>query len=168
MKPTLTMMIGIPGSGKSTWIRAMECDDLAVHRDDIRFSLLKDSDDYFAKEDEVFELFVQKIINKMRGGMAIADATHMTKASRKKLLTRLDQAFPNGYHTEMIVMNTSLKDCLYNNSLRSGRALVPSETIRNMYARLTIPSLDEHPSIIQICCVTMRQQRGESNDLGDF
>ena len=46
-------MVGIPGSGKSTWAKA-RCKNnphaAYISRDEIRFSLLKDEEEYFAKE----------------------------------------------------------------------------------------------------------------------
>lgn len=66
-EPTLFIMVGLPGSGKSTFLkrRAHEfttsrCGYTVVSRDAIRFSLLSDTDDYFAKENEVFKKFTQE------------------------------------------------------------------------------------------------------------
>ena len=53
------ILCGIPGSGKSTWIRKQIAENGGVHcsRDEIRFSLLKDGEDYFAHENEVVKLW---------------------------------------------------------------------------------------------------------------
>ena len=58
-------MTGIPGAGKSSWLENnfVEDRDYIISRDAIRFSMLKDSDEYFAKEDEVFKTFVKYIPN---------------------------------------------------------------------------------------------------------
>ena len=58
---TLVLMIGVPGSGKSTWIQNRLTEkDVWVSRDTIRYCLLEEDDDYFAKEDEVIKLFINK------------------------------------------------------------------------------------------------------------
>lgn len=54
----LYVMIGIPGSGKSTWAKANKKEkDIYVSRDEVRFSLLQDGDEYFSKEKEVLKEF---------------------------------------------------------------------------------------------------------------
>ena len=59
----LYLMCGIPGSGKSTYAKTNK--DLKyckyISRDDIRYSLLKDEDDYFSKEKQVFRTFIAQI-----------------------------------------------------------------------------------------------------------
>ena len=50
----LYLMIGIPGSGKSTWARNRK-DGIIVSRDAIRCSFLKDGENYFSKEDLVIK-----------------------------------------------------------------------------------------------------------------
>ena len=58
----LYIMCGVPGSGKSTWAREHLTDnDVYVSRDDIRFSFLKEGDDYFSKEDMVWDTIVKSI-----------------------------------------------------------------------------------------------------------
>ena len=67
----LYVMCGVPGSGKSTFIKNhlfdfVESEDyvVVVSRDDIRFSLLNtdeaiSEDKYFSKEDEVWEKYIK-------------------------------------------------------------------------------------------------------------
>ena len=47
-------MVGCPGSGKSTWAKKHLPDTYYVSRDEVRFSLLQDGEDYFSHEKEVF------------------------------------------------------------------------------------------------------------------
>ena len=56
---TLYMMIGAPGSGKSTWAKEHlpENGVTLVSRDNIRFKLLRNDPNYFSKEKEVFKHF---------------------------------------------------------------------------------------------------------------
>ena len=51
------LMAGIPGSGKSTWIRSKLTPGAEwISRDNVRFAILTDEDDYFAHEDDVFDI----------------------------------------------------------------------------------------------------------------
>ena len=87
----LYMLCGIPGSGKTTWGRTHSslCDRY-IARDDIRFYLLKDGEDYFAHEDEVLKLFYERINDALEKGYDVfADATHLTAAARKKFLSNI-------------------------------------------------------------------------------
>lgn len=55
----LYILSGCPGSGKSTWAKSHinPYFDKYVSRDDIRFSLVKENEEYFSKEKEVYRLF---------------------------------------------------------------------------------------------------------------
>ena len=58
----LYLLAGVPGSGKSTWLKQHAPDNsIIISRDQIRFSLLQDGEDYFAHESEVFFEFINQI-----------------------------------------------------------------------------------------------------------
>ena len=59
------IMCGPAGSGKSTWlIKQMKPKtDICISRDNIRFGLLKEGEDYFAHENDVKEIFYNSIAN---------------------------------------------------------------------------------------------------------
>ena len=66
----LIMMCGIPGSGKSTWIQNCKGfignDVVVVSRDAIRFSMLKEGEDYFgitSLEDVLFNAPVEVVLH---------------------------------------------------------------------------------------------------------
>ena len=64
----LNLMCGIPGSGKSYWVRHHMTDaDAYISRDQIRFSMLKEGEEYFSHENEVFEEFIAQIQNAING-----------------------------------------------------------------------------------------------------
>ena len=86
---TLYMMVGIPGSGKSTFAKTLK--GKYVSRDEVRFKLLQDEDDYFAKEKEVFQKFIYEIEEGLsKGNDVIVDATHLNKGSRYKLFSSIN------------------------------------------------------------------------------
>lgn len=138
----LYLMCGIPGSGKSTWAKAhLDKDTKYISRDEIRFSMLEDGDDYFAKEDEVYAKFCEEVsLALARYGKVIADATHLNFSSRNKLLRNIT-TIPDTI--SLIYMDVPLEVCLQRNEARVGRKFVPETVIRNMYASLSLPSPEE-------------------------
>lgn len=138
----LYIMCGLPGSGKSTWCKNnLQLTDKYISRDKVRFSMLKDSDDYFAKENQVFAEFVRQIDLALANGHTVyADATHLNAASRAKLINKLH----NIDELNAVYIKVSLDTALQRNAQRVGRALVPEKVIRNMYEEtLTEPTKEE-------------------------
>lgn len=138
MHKILLLMSGIPGSGKSYWAQHhIDNKTKYISRDEIRFSMLTDEDEYFAKEKEVFKEFCRQIDKAFETyNTVIADATHLNFASRNKTLrnikTKLDEI-------NVIFINTPLEVAIERNSKRTGRKLVPEQTIRNMYNSIVLP-----------------------------
>lgn len=143
---TVWIVAGPPGSGKSSWLeRHASANDIIISRDKIRFSLLKDEDDYFAYEDKVYNLFIktiQEAINKEKYDNIYIDATHLTPKSRKQLIKQLifDK---NKVILKAISFEIDLETCIERNAKRTGRAYVPETALRNMYNSYKIPMLWE-------------------------
>ena len=146
-KSKLWIMVGVPGSGKSYWIknhRDYFAGSLAVaSRDTIRFMKVKEDEEYFSKEKEVFKTFIEHI----KAGLehfdnTIADATHLNASSRGKLLRALGESLED-VEVNAIVMDSCLAKCLEQNNQRAGRELVPETAIRNMFSNFTMPTLEE-------------------------
>ena len=90
----LVLMMGVPGSGKSTYARnTIKTGDIYISRDEIRYSMLTDEDDYFAKENEVIKTFIQYIdealADTQHQGKVYADATHLSPKGRAQILNQL-------------------------------------------------------------------------------
>jgi predicted kinase len=68
---TLVLMCGPAGSGKSSWVAKEQehnrgkVKSCHVSRDLCRFELVKENEEYFSKEDEVFKMFINKINEKL-------------------------------------------------------------------------------------------------------
>ena len=138
-KPILYMLVGAPGSGKSTWAHNFAQNLQYVSRDEIRFGLLKEGEDYFSHEEEVFENFATTIQSSlMNGNNVIADATHLNMASRKKLTNYIDKNFKD-YNIVYIIFMASADVCIKHNANRTGRERVPDDVIRRMRAYMTVP-----------------------------
>ena len=155
--PILYILCGPSGCGKSTWARNFisETDRLGgdvryVSRDEIRFSIVKEGEDYFSHEKEVFKKFVDTIrLNLISGFDVIADATHLNEFSRRKLTQAIDIYYDN-YEIVYVVFDVNADTCVERNKNREGRANVPENIIRNMCRDFRVPTLEEDDRIIEI------------------
>ena len=144
MKKRLYLMMGVPGSGKSTYVKSMlKYGDIYVSRDEIRYSLLTDDDDYFAKENEVIRTFIENIdkslVMEEYCGDVYADATHLSPKSRAQVLNQLK----NKDKVSVIYLDIPLNIILKRNAQREGRALVPENVVRRMYNSIILPTKEE-------------------------
>lgn len=140
----LSLTAGVPGSGKSTWIKENKPDAIIISRDAIRFSLLKDGEDYFSHEDEVLEIFydkIQRAIDADDDIEVIVDATHLNKKSRDNLFNHLN--IENVDYRKIYFFKVDLNTCIERNNQRSGRALVPVDVIKRMFYGLKLPEENE-------------------------
>lgn len=145
MKHTLIVMIGASGIGKSylaKYIQDTHDDCVIVSRDKIRFAMLHDDDDYFEYENEVERNFYSAITTMLRTHKyVIADATHLTVKSRRKLFNNI--TLPSGTHVIGVCIEAPLSIALRQNAMREGRARVPEKAIRRMYKYKVSPQEGE-------------------------
>ena len=148
MKDTnLWIMCGPPGCGKSYFAKNVFITDDSwqyISRDEVRFSMLGENDEYFSKEKKVFNEFCDRIIYALgcdEYHNVIADATHLNEASRMKLINRV---CPNemGVKVFCVYFNTPEHICQERNKQRKGRAVVPADVIHKMYLSRTHPAKD--------------------------
>ena len=138
----LFMMCGVPGSGKSTWAKNhLRTFDRYISRDDIRFSMVKENEEYFSKENEVFREFCYQINKNLEDGYdTFADATHISKNSRAKLINNV-RGYENIY---IIVIEKPLMTIFEQNEKRAGtRSYVPKSVIRRMKNQFEFPTYEE-------------------------
>ena len=113
--------------------------------------IVDDEEEYFSHESEVFEKYVSCIVDACKSfGCAVADATHISKASRRKLFRALDARMKGRYDINIIYFDVPLGTCLKRNKLRDGRALVPEQAIYSMHNQLSAPEYNEHEAITEI------------------
>ena len=152
--PTLYLLCGAPGCGKSTWAKQMAQNAIHVSRDKIRFNLLNDNDDYFDKENEVFRIFVQTIqAGLSNNNNMIADATHLNLASRQKLLSKLNL---ENVKVIAVYFRVPLKTCLCRNEMRNGRVKVPEDVVMKFWNLLTYPNLEVETNINE--CIIINEE----------
>ena len=148
---TLHILMGTPGSGKSTWIQNhLDKHTVWISRDDVRFSMVAENEEYFSKEKQVFKEFVRRIDNALENGYDVfADATHLNKASRNKLLRAVNPQL--ALNVDVIWIKTSLDECLKRNDNRIGtRSFVPKSVIRRMFFQIERPEFEEGFNTIYI------------------
>ena len=150
----LYILCGPAGCGKSTWASKYREAHPAigyVSRDAVRFAMVKEEEEYFAHEKEVFKEFVKCIAAYLRAqdGAVIADATHLNEFSRRKLTQALDM-YELSYDIVYVVFNVDADTCIARNANREGRANVPENIIRNMCRDFRAPTKDEDERVIDI------------------
>lgn len=145
MKPkNLYLMCGVPGCGKSTWIKnhiSEYPNSIHISRDTVRFNMVGENEDYFSKEKEVFNKFIELINEAFESYDNIfVDATHVNSGSRNKVLDSL-----NLENVNIIPINFDipLVACIERNKNRSGRERVPEDAIRRMYQRFRPATFNE-------------------------
>ena len=153
--PILYMLCGPSGAGKSTWAKKFiedhfDEDIRYVSRDEIRYSIIKDHEDYFSHEKEVFRKFVGTIGETLIDGFdVIADATHLNQFSRRKVTQALDMRKID-YQIVYVVFKVDVETCIERNANRNGRANVPDTVIRNMCRDFHEPSVNEDERVIEV------------------
>ena len=117
--------------------------DVCISRDNIRFSLLKEEEDYFAHENEVRNIFFGAIRNNTfiskDFDTVFIDATHLTPKSRRLTMNHIA---PDTYKIA-VSFEVPVEIALERNAHREGRALVPESVIRNMHRSFQRPKLRE-------------------------
>lgn len=141
------LMIGVPGSGKSTAIQTTkEKNSIIISRDTVRKTILLENqcNEYFKYENLVFAEFVRAINDAIKSNEyehIYIDATHISPSSRTKILSRLRT--PENITLNLEVIKCSLSKCLERNAKRTGFERVPDSAINNMYNSFSIPAEEE-------------------------
>ena len=145
-KPKLYMMVGVPGSGKSTWIKNQDWAlGLTVVSTDVFV------EDYARKKgkiySEVFDEYMPTAVNLMseqvvfarkHGHTIIWDQTSTTIASRAKKFRMLPEYYAIG-----VVFRIPEPQELQRRLANRPEKVIPSEVLDNMIANWEEPTLEE-------------------------
>ena len=145
LKPKLYLMCGIPGSGKSTYLKThFSQPPKVISRDEIRFSIVKEDEEYFSHENEVYAEFISQIKEALKFETEVfADATHLNEASRAKTLRALGASLKD-VEVNVIWVRVPVEVAIQQNENRKDtRAYVPRSVIRRMHSQMTKPSKEE-------------------------
>ena len=137
--PDCYILIGIPASGKSTWVRKYGGDMTVISPD----GYLEEQYQYEWTEQRAKEAWAhsyQEFADSLRQGRSVVwDATFLGSIDRSPVLN-LAKGF--GYKCTAIVVQAPLELCLQRN-LERHRSPVPSSKIVAMHKSLCLPSLEE-------------------------
>lgn len=142
MNKTLYVMVGIPCTGKSTIAKQMEKENVIyVSRDEIRNGILKEGEEHFSRENQVYKEFVRQLQSALDSGKSvIADATHINICSRDKLLRMLNTT---DCEVTAVHVDCGFGNCLARNSERTIETRVPEGVMIRMYKSFSKPTLEE-------------------------
>lgn len=134
---TVLVLVGLPGSGKSTWAEAQGITVLSS--DEIRQLLADDATDQQIHA-QVFRTlrFLLRRRLELRAERTIVDATNLLPVHRKPWITL---AASLGAEVEAIYFDTPLEECLRRNTRRA--RVVPANVITAMAAKLRPPTTAE-------------------------
>lgn len=135
-KPYFVMMVGLPGSGKSTYTKqlAEETNAIICSSDSIREELCgyENSQD---NNDEVFKILHSRIKENLKNGKnVIYDATNINSKRRRAFLSEL-RRIP--CVKKCVIMATPFEVCCNQNESRN--RVVPYEVIERMYKNWNTP-----------------------------
>lgn len=137
-KPKFILMVGIAGSGKSTYAAKLAEEGYIVHASDSIRAEFGDETDQ-SNNEEVFNLLYKRVKEDLQAGKnVILDATNLRRKHRIHLL-RMLQRIP--CHKKCIVVATPFEECICNNAARERQ--VPEYVMWNMLKNFQMPCCAE-------------------------
>lgn len=126
MEKTMVLMIGIPGSGKSTFFqRKLAANCVRVNLDTLKTRR--------READKIAACFTE-------GKDFCVDNTNLTRAERAKYIAK---ARARGWRVVGYFMKSVVKDCIARNEQREGDARLPAKAVAAMSNRMELPARDE-------------------------
>ncbi len=142
MENKLVVMIGLPGSGKSTIAQKMHEDNISsvlLSSDSIREELLGAADVNTREGNQlVFNTLHQRLRESLAEGKSVIyDATNINSRKRKGFLSQISKDIVK----ECVYVATSIEECISRNETRERK--VPVDVIHRMHKTLHVPSYSE-------------------------
>jgi predicted kinase len=133
----IVITVGLPGSGKSTYLRNKGVN--AISSDEIRRLITDDPADQ-ANHARVFAAVRYLIRQRLAAGRPVTyvDATHLMRWERNPYI-QMARRF--GCRIEALFFDVPLDVCIVRNSLRE--RMVPVNAIRLMAGRMEVPTVGE-------------------------
>ena len=139
VKPIIYMMIGLPGSGKSTFAKSLNLP--TISRDELIEKC--EGSNYSEKwsnanQEEIDKEFHKLLVKQLELKQSfIIDKTFLTKKSRRRFLNSYKI---KDYKVKMIVMVRDFDECV---KARQGEKYIDSKVLEKMLGIMSLPTLDE-------------------------
>jgi predicted kinase len=147
--PELVMLVGIPCSGKSTYVNKL------LTYEYWKDAVVLSTDNYIEEQakrlgmtyNEVFQdcideatrqLEMSFVRAKEEGKRIIWDQTNLSIKTRKKKLTKV----PSIYKRTVVWFQVDLEEALKRNETREGK-FIPESILKRMYHQFEVPTLEE-------------------------
>lgn len=143
MYPRFTMLIGLPGCGKSTLANKFKdtYHKVVLSSDSIREELFGDEDEQMEPE-RVFATMFHRTVQALEDDFdVIYDATNINRKLRMNTLERLKKAVSKPFTAEAVVVYTDIAEVKRRNASRS--RVVPEYVIDNMLKNFELPIYGE-------------------------
>jgi predicted kinase len=135
--PDFLMLMGIPGSGKTSWAKqfVFKCDAsfTIVCSDDLRKQLTGNINDQ-SRNEEVWEIVINQVTGLLKSRRnVILDATNVRTDLRRSFIRELP---PCNKYIKVFHMNKSVAKCRIAKAIAAGeeRSSVPDSVMEKMYA----------------------------------
>lgn len=140
------ILVGVPGSGKSTWVQSQEWlkDCAYISTDKIVEAYAQEKGQTY---NEVFQDFMPTAVDLMSDEVLLAraqkkdiiwDQTSTTISSRKKKFKML----PDYYHIAVVFKTPDKEELIRRLNSRPGK-IIPESVVENMIANFEMPSENE-------------------------
>ena len=141
------MTVGLPASGKSTYVNNVY-NNYAIHSSDSIRQELYGDESIQGDNTKVFDILKNRMIQDLINNKnVVVDAANMNYKKRKAFLTKIaDNKIK--CHKKCVIIATPVLQCIENNKLRDRK--VPDEVIHNMHKHFNFPAYFEGWDEIEI------------------
>jgi predicted kinase len=146
-QPTVTLLVGPPACGKSTWVENNKYDHKIVSRDEVVMGLAGDIS-YTEAFDTVDHKKVDQLNNHNLSTMIvneqsfIVDQTNMSRKSRRKILSQVG----NNYWKKAVVFAIGYEE-IFRRRIERKDKVIPDYVMKNMIGNFMVPMYDEFDEI---------------------
>ncbi|MCY9861174.1 AAA family ATPase [Vibrio coralliirubri] len=141
-RPTIYLMCGLAGGGKSTYVNNYLSHCLYVSLDKVRKDFLKNEADQ-SKNDEVRRVATKQLREMLRTGNDIVFDATFIRADHRAPILELAHAY--GYASKVVVIQTTVNKSL--ELIKTRERQVPRDVVEGMYRGFQLPNLGEAEQI---------------------
>lgn len=135
----ITMLCGLPGSGKSTWANQNKRESTIILSSDKIREELFGAEEIQGNPKQVFNLLYKRAEEALEQEKnVIIDSTNLSRANREKFIKRF---YPLADCLSIIIFLESAEECIERQKKRDRK--VPASVIRRMYQQMEMPTFDE-------------------------